>query len=205
MVERPDLAEELEHRAAEDLAVRQRLIEAGELFGGYHSEMRAVHRRNGDRLAAILDEVGRWPGHRLVGTDGSGAALLIAQHDIASPSLMRRCRALYAPAVEQADANPDGLAYLEDRIRAFEGRSQLYGTQLGWDDDGKFGPWPPVERAGSVDDRRATLGLRPLAEAIGARPLERPSWRPVHEVLDERRRFNDFARRAGWRPADGDA
>ena len=85
MVERADLAEELDRLAAEDLAVRQRLVEAGELYGHYNSEMREVHRRNGDRLTAILDEVGTWPGHRLVGADGSKAALLIAQHDESAP------------------------------------------------------------------------------------------------------------------------
>lgn len=207
MVERPDLAEELERLAAEDLAVRQRLIDAGELFGGYQPEMRAVHRRNGDRLTAILDEVGGWPGYRLVDMDGSRAALLIAQHDIANPSLMRRCLDLYAVAVAEADAAPDGVAYLEDRIRAFEGRAQRYGTQVGWDDDGEFGPWPPVEEPERVDERRATVGLRPVAEAISERTIEhscrRPaSRRPVDEVLDERRRGDDFARRTGWRGAD---
>lgn len=196
------MAEELERLAAEDLAVRQRLIDDGELFGGYHSEMRAVHRRNGDRLTTILDEIGSWPGHRLVGTDGSRAALLIAQHDIANPTLMRRCRDLHTAAVERADADPDGVAYLEDRIRAFEGRLQRYGTQLGWNNDGEFGPWPAVEEPEWVDERRATLGLLPLAEALSARAPERPSRRPVDEVLDERRRGDDFARSTGWRDAD---
>ncbi len=188
--------------AAEDLAVRERLIEAGQLFGGYNAEMRLVHRRNGDRLAAILDEVGAWPGHRLVGADGSSAALLIAQHDIANPVLMRRCRDLYSAAIERSDVEPAGLAYLEDRILAFEGRPQRYGTQVGWDDSGRFGPWPPVDDPQSVDSRRATLGLPPLAAVIEAGPRERPERRPVDEVLDERRRGDDFARQAGWRSSN---
>ena len=205
MVERADLAEELDRLAAEDLAVRQRLVEAGELYGHYNSEMREVHRRNGDRLTAILDEVGTWPGHRLVGADGSKAAFLIAQHDIANPTLMRRCLALYSVAVEQGDADADGLAYLEDRILAFEGRSQRYGTQVGWDDEGVFGPWPPVAEPDLVDERRATLGLGPLAEAISVRAAESVPRRPVDEVLDERRRGEEFARESGWRGGGGEA
>ena len=205
MVERADLAEELDRLAAEDLAVRQRLVEAGELYGHYNSEMREVHRRNGDRLTAILDEVGTWPGHRLVGADGSRAALLIAQHDVANPALMRRCLVLYAAAVNQGDAEPAGLAYLEDRILAFEGRSQRYGTQVGWDDEGVFGPWPPVAEPYLVDEHRAKLGLGPLAEAIRSRAAESAPRRSVAEVLDERRRGEDFARESGWTGTNGEA
>lgn len=203
-MERPGLAEELERLAARDLAVRQRLIDEGKLFGHYHPEMRAVHRRNGDRLTEILDDIGAWPGHRLVGRGGSEAALLIAQHDIANPSLMRRSLDLYVAAVSQRGADPDGVAYLEDRIRAFEGRLQRYGTQLGWDDDGEFGPWPPVEFLDGVDERRAKLGLLPLVEVLSARESERPIQRPVDEVLDERRRGEEFARAAGWRRSEQD-
>ncbi len=201
-MERPDVADELERLAAEDLTVRQRLADTGELFGNYHPEMQAIHRRNGDRLQTILDEVGAWPGNQLVDDGGSEAALLIAQHDIANPRLMRRCLDLYTAAVEQGDAEPSGVAFLEDRIRAFEGRLQRYGTQVGWDDNGDFGPWPAVEEPDRVDERRAALGLAPLADAIRAAGTERPPRRAVDTVLRERRQIDDFARETGWRGAD---
>lgn len=198
-MERPDLAQELERLASEDLAVRERLAETGELYGGYHPEMQAVHRRNGQRLAAILDELGCWPGGHVVGPDGSLAAFLIAQHDIGNPNLLRRCRDLYAAAIEAGDADPANLAKLEDRIRYFEGRLQWYGTHWGWDEQGRFGSWPPVEEPETVDDRRATLGLAPLAEAMAAARAERPADRPVDEVLAEHRRADTFAQQSGWR------
>jgi GNAT superfamily N-acetyltransferase len=130
-VECPDLASELVRLAREDLAIRQRLAETGELSDGYHPEMRAVHRRNGDRLTEVLDQVGCWPGHHLVGRDGSSAGFLVAQHDVANPALMRLSRELYAAAVEQGGADPAKLAQLEDRIRYFEGRHQWCGTHWG--------------------------------------------------------------------------
>lgn len=198
-MERPDLAEELERLATEDLAVRQRLADTGELFDGYHPEMREVHRRNGDRLTEVLDQIGSWPGHRLVGKDGSSAAFLIAQHDIANPALMRRCRSLYMAAIESADADPARFAQLEDRIRYFEGRLQWYGTHWGWNEEGEFGPWPPVDEPELVDERRRGLGLPPLTEAISTAQKGRPSRRPADEVLDDHRQAEDFARRAGWR------
>jgi len=199
IVERPDLAAELERLAAEDLAVRQCLAETGELFVGYNPEMRSVHGHNGARLVEILDEVGSWPGHRLVGEEGSAAAFLIAQHDIANPVLLRRCRQLYEVAVENRDADPAKLANLEDRIRYFEGRLQWYGTHWGWDEEGEFGPWPPVEAPEGVDERRRALGLPGLSEATAAAAAERPSRRPVAEVVEEHRQADAFAREVGWR------
>ncbi len=198
-MERPDVAAELERLAAEDLALRERLIERGELFGGYNAEMRVVHRRNGDRLTAILDEFGVWPGRQLVGEAGSQAALLIAQHDIANPPLMRRSLELYERAVEACDAEANGLAYLEDRIRAFEGRLQRFGTQIGWNTKGEFGPWPPVEEPERVDEQRAKVGLGPLGETIRERAAERLAQRPVDEVRNEHQKGEDFAIESGWR------
>ena len=202
-VARPDLADELQRLAAEDLAVRQRLLDRGELHGGYHLEMRSIHRRNGDRLSAILDEIGCWPGFRLVGGPGSEAAFLIAQHDIANPILMRRCRDLYEAAADLGDADPRRLAYLEDRIRYLEGRAQRYGTHLGWDETGRFGPWPPIEDPGAVDAERHHLGLPALSESIEAQRPDHALPRPVAEVIDEHRVADAFARDAGWRSSEG--
>ena len=203
-MERPGLASELTEMARDDLAARQRLAASGALFDGYHPEMRALHRRNGDRLAEILDEIGSWPGRQLVGVDGSSAAFLIAIHDIAKPLLMRRSRKLYAKAVERGDANPAELARLDDRIRYFEGRPQRYGTHWGWDDDGEFGLWPPVEEPALVDDRRRKVGLAPLAGQMSAARRRaanegRPSKRSVETVREEHQAAEDFAVEVGWR------
>src|SRR5438309_8926559 len=85
----PCLREELLAMAAEDQRVRAELAADGSLFDGYHPRMAEVHRRNGDRLAAILDRHD-WPGRGLVGEDGAAAAWLILQHAIGDPPLMRR-------------------------------------------------------------------------------------------------------------------
>lgn len=202
-MERPDLADELTRLADDDLSVRARLAETGELFDGYHPEMRAVHRHNGDRLAVIIDEIGGcWPGSRLVGEEGSEAAFLIAQHDIANPPLLRRCRELYTDAVANTDAEPRRLAYLDDRISYLEGRPQRYGTQLGWNHDGEFGPWPPLDDPDQVDELRAGLGLEPLADHIAEASEDRQPNRPAAEVRAEHDKEDAFARQTGWRDHD---
>ena len=187
--------------AALDATVRDRLAASGELFNGYNPQMRAVHRRNGERLTVILDELGVWPGFTLVGEDGSEAAFIIGQHDIANPPLIRRCRDLYRAAVATNEAAPARLAALEDRIRYFEGREQAYGTHWGWNRAGQFGPWPPVEDPDNVDERRARVELPPLADALATarRQQSRPLVRPIEEVLSEHDQAERFAIDVGWR------
>jgi len=68
---RPDIAGQLLAMANEDRAVRARLAATGELFDGHRPEMRAVHRRNGDRLAQLTTELAGWPGFRVVGRDNA--------------------------------------------------------------------------------------------------------------------------------------
>lgn len=61
--------------------------------------------------------------------------------------------------VEQAD-----IAFLDDRVRAAEGKPLLYGTQF-WTDPatGMFGP-KPIEDIENLDTRRASMGLKPFKE-----------------------------------------
>jgi uncharacterized protein DUF6624 len=66
---------------AEDLRVRQELLESGELGNSFVPRMEAVHRKNAQRLREIIGEYG-WPDTELVGSDGTLAAWFIAQHAI---------------------------------------------------------------------------------------------------------------------------
>src|SRR4051812_26937938 len=155
------LRAELLAMAAEDQRVRAELAAEGSLFDGYHPRMAEVHRRNSARLAAILDRHG-WPGRALVDADGSAAAWLVLQHAIGDPPLMRRGLELLARLAPGGVA-PAQLAMLEDRVRAFEGRPQRFGTQYDWDEHGRLGPMP-IEDPGRVDERRRSVGLGPLEE-----------------------------------------
>ncbi len=189
------LAAELVAMADADLRVRQELATDGSLWAGYHPRMQAVHDRNAGRLTEILDTHG-WPGRSLVGERAAHAAWLILQHAIGHPDLLRRGLALLqaAPAGEVSAIE---LAMLDDRIRGFEGRGQLYGTQFDWDDEGQMSPLPIEDPAG-VDQRRATVGLGPLAEAVERHRAESGETAPADR---ERRRREQEAwlERVGWR------
>lgn len=189
------LARELVELAVEDRRVRDRLAADGSLYEGYHPIMEAVHKHNAARLRMIIDEHG-WPGQKMVGTEGAEAAWRIAQHDIGEPAFQRRCLDLLYDAIERGDAPRWQAAYLEDRVRMFEGRGQLYATQFDVGPDGRPVPYP-IEDPDHVDDRRASVGLEPLAQQLARAQPEPP---PDPETRERRERLREqWLRDVGWR------
>jgi hypothetical protein len=193
------LHEELLAMAGEDGAVRERLVADGSLFDGYNPLMAIVHRRNGDRLSEIVEAHG-WPGRSLVGEDGADAAWLVLKHAIGDPGLQRRCLPLLELAAAAGEVPPWHPATLLDGIRFYEGRPQVYGSMFDWDENGEMAPWP-IEDAEEVDQRRALVGLPPLAEQIqsvrmaaGAEGDRRPA-----DPVARRREADEWARSVGWR------
>ena len=183
---------------AQDQAVRAQLVAEGTLFQGYHPRMEAVHRALAERLARLVDRHG-WPGHSKAGEDGAAAAWRIAQHSIATPALQRRFLALVREAAKEGEATPLQAAMLEDRVRLLEGRPQLHGTQLDWDDTRRLSPGP-VESPETLDARRAALGLPPMAEVVAAANRAREKGNDPPQDLEARRReVEAWARRVGWR------
>ncbi len=176
-----------------DQAVRAELAADGSLFDGYHPRMAAVHDANADRLRVIIQRIG-WPNERLVGVDGAHAAHRIAQHSINHPDFMRQCRELLDAASTYGDVPRAHFAYIDDRIRVYEGLPQRYGTQ--WR-GGPSGLEPyPLEDSTQVDARRAALGLQSLAQLSGTAPKER-AWDPeAARSYDEKELA--WRRAVGW-------
>jgi hypothetical protein len=192
-VRRDDLRRELLALVAEDERVRAELAAEGSLFDGYHPRMEEVHRRNAARLSAVLDEIG-WPGLSAVGPEAAEAAWLIVQHAIGDPDLQRRCLPILQDAAARGEVPAWQPAKLEDRIRWFEGRPQVYGTHLEPDENGVLCPYA-IEDPDGVEERRRMVGLEPLRAV-----LERAEPVPVRA---ERARFDseyqNWLRRVGWR------
>lgn len=189
-----DLRRELLAMVAEDARVREELVADGSLYDGYHPKMEAVHRRNAARLTTLLNERG-WPVPSLVGQDGAEAAWLIAQHAIGEPAFQRRCLGLLQEAVASGDVPAWQPAMLEDRVRMFEGRPQLYGTQLEPDHEGKPRPYL-IEDPEHVEERRRAVGLEPLSERL-AREKQVPLPRDRERF---EREYEAWLRQVGWRP-----
>ena len=197
----PELRTQLLALAAEDRRVRSEIAAAGELSRfGYHPRMEEVHGRNAARLRTILAQHG-WPDENMVGPDGAEAAWLIVQHAIGDPELQRQSLERIQRAASLGAVPSWQAAFLEDRIRFFEGRPQLYGTQFDWDEAGQLSPAPETEEPAGVDARRHALGLEPLSEAT----RQHRKWaaidneRPPADRGARRREMEEWARRVGWR------
>jgi hypothetical protein len=112
-------------------------------------------------LDEVIQQQG-WPTKSMVGEDGAQAAFLIVQHSPV-PQFQKKCLELLERAVKQNEADIINLVYLTDRIRTFEGKPQVYGTQGQTNADGLIIPFP-IEDEEHVDERRKAIGLEPIAE-----------------------------------------
>ncbi len=187
------LRRELLAMAAEDGRVRQALLGEGVLFDGYHPRMEAVHRSNAARMIEVLD-AGGWPGASRVGQDGAEAAWLMVQHAIGEPELQRHALRLIQEAVQAGEAPAWQAAMLEDRIRMFEGRPQIYGTQLERGSDGRARPYM-LENPAGVEERRRAVGLEPRRESLArSEPISAPRDPEAFQ-----REYAEWLRRVGWR------
>ena len=186
--------------ARRDLETRVRLAASGALFDGYHPEMEAVHLENAALLEQAIAALGAWPTRAQVGDDGAGAAFLIVQHAISRPDLQRHALTLMLEAVERGEINVVDTAYLADRLAVFEGREQTFGTQFDWDEAGELSP-APTRAPESLDQRRASVGLPPMAETIAhirARAAAEGETAP-DDLAKRRAEFQAWAVRVGWR------
>lgn len=163
-----NLRTELLARAANDQQVRTEVIQrwpGGTLIDTddpLYLRWRRVDRDNTAWLRDILDATG-WPTIDRVGDDGAQAAWLLAQHADDDPEFQHRCLHDMTEEVERGQASPALLAYLVDRVAIHDGRPQTYGTQHQWC-DGVATPLP-IHDPERVDQRRADVGLPPLAES----------------------------------------
>lgn len=181
---------------AEDEAVRTRLAADGSLFAGYHPVMAAVHRANAARLRELVAAHG-WPGRSRVGDEAADAAWRIVQHAIGEPDFQRAMLPVIERAVAAGELPARAAAMLDDRIRAFEGRPQRYGTQYDWSDDGAaMVPIGGVEDAHEVDTRRAAVGLPPI-EWRRPPPADQP---PPRDPVARRAEAEAWLVEVGWRP-----
>jgi hypothetical protein len=122
--------------------------------------MAAADGENLPWLRQLIADVG-WPGKSRVGEVGADAAWLLAQHADRDPAFQRRCLDLLTAAVGRGEATVVQQAYLTDRVLLHEGNPQEYGTQA-IAREGRFEA-RNLRDPDHVDERRASVGLGPLA------------------------------------------
>jgi len=113
------------------------------------------------QVVSILDKYG-WPGTDVIGNRGSTTLWLVIQH--ADLATQEKYLPMVKEAVKAGKTSAANLALLEDRIEMFNGRPQIYGSQITME-NGKYVIYKIKDEA-NVNKRRAEVGLEPLEDYV---------------------------------------
>ncbi|WP_434595961.1 DUF6624 domain-containing protein [Streptomyces sp. A5-4] len=159
---RPDLARELIDRATKAAARRAKRLR-NQLDAVQLGQDRHADHADTKVLRRVLAEHD-WPGHRLVGAEAARAAWSLALHADDDADFQRAATTLLERAVQDGDARVQHWAHLYDRTLVNSGRPQEFGTQQVLTATGV--ELCPVRAPDSLDQRRASIGLPPIAAAL---------------------------------------
>ena len=192
-----ELLAQLERLKQRDVETREKLLEEGRLYGAYEEEMQNVHVENAEALNQIISRHG-WPGISKVGLEGCRAAWLIAQHAICTPELQRRFLHLLKEAAAVGDAPMKQVALLSDRIRSNEGKPQVYGTVLDWNEDGELNC--ELENPDRVDELREEVGLSSFQASLREHreEVEAEGGKPPDNFRAYKQAQLEWAKKVGW-------
>jgi hypothetical protein len=154
----------------EDQKYRQQIKGIEEKYGWESDEMKAhwkiINEKDSINLIKvkkILDERG-WLGADVIGNQGNSTLFLVIQHsDIET---QEKYLPMMREAVRKGNASASSLALLEDRVALRKGEKQIYGSQVGRDQEtGEYYVLPLID-PDNVDQRRAEVGLGTIQDYI---------------------------------------
>ncbi|XGC80495.1 DUF6624 domain-containing protein [Bdellovibrio bacteriovorus] len=195
MNEKLNLPEELLHLMREDEVVREALASTGELFHGYHPGMEKIHLKNAKRLKELIELNKGFPTIGEVGEEACVAALRIVLHAISWPEFMRAQEEVLVDLAKNGRVPKMYVAFLMDRIRFYEGRKQIYGTNSDWDENGILRV-TDVEDPENLNKRRAEMNLFPLESLVITQQIG--DYHPADPVK-RHKEFLEWTKKVGWR------
>lgn len=123
----------------------------------------ALNRQNLADLDSIIRVKG-WPKISEVGHMASGAAFLIIQHS--TVELQEKYLPTIKALCDQKEADWQSYALMYDRVQTSNGKPQLYGSQIRFNEGTKKYELFPIEDEKNVDKRRAEMGMEPLENYV---------------------------------------
>jgi hypothetical protein len=163
-----------------------------------HVPYATVDRQNTADLKELL-KIYPWFTISEFGWEADKNAWLLAQHADHDVLFQRQVLSVLEPLAAKGETNPQFFAYLYDRVASsFQNPAdrtpQRYGTQGMCSGPGTWEPLP-VEEPEKLDERRATVGLPPMAE------YKKGFANICHESTEETmRRAREAAKADGGRP-----
>lgn len=157
-VPQPEIARELIEMGAQDRAVRQAWA-AGKRDAASEKKFAADDRKRQRRLRQIITTKG-WPTISMVGAEAANEAWLVAQH--APPAQLKHWAVFMRAAAARQEIKLVNLATTLDRVRMYEKRPQIYGTQYSTREDGAI-QFYRIEDIANIDKRRLEMGMSTFA------------------------------------------
>jgi hypothetical protein len=160
----------LEKIFEEDQKYRMKIDEIEQKYGRKSKEMKAhwkiINEKDSINLIKvkkILDERG-WLGPDIIGVQGNSTLFLVIQHsDIET---QKKYLPIMRDAVKKGNARPADLALLEDRVLLGQGKRQIYGSQIGRNQETGEYYVLPLKDPENVDKRRSAVGLESLQDYV---------------------------------------
>lgn len=154
---------ELESRGRADQDVREGFGAGGQIDSAQAVAMARIDSANTAWLKAYVTRWG-WPTRAQLGDAAVRAAFLIVQHATHDTAFMRAMLPSINASYRRGELDGGAVALLTDRLEVKAGRPQIYGTQLSL--RGSRWVLDPLVDSVSVDERRRSMGLPPLAEYL---------------------------------------
>lgn len=164
------LAARLDSIYIEDQKYRRQIDSVEKKYGWESKEMKSLWKVmeendsvNLIKVKEVLDKYG-WLGTDIIGERGTQALFLVIQH--ADAATQEKYLPMMREAVNNGRASGSDLALLEDRVALGQGKKQIYGSQIGRNQETGQYYILPLEDPDNVDKRRAQVGLQPLSEYV---------------------------------------
>lgn len=154
----------------DDQPIRQQYISAQKEFGHQSKQVDSLGKImmykdsiNLIKVTEILDKYG-WVGADKVGGQANQTLFLVIQHS--DLKTQQKYLPMMREAVKNKNASGSALALLEDRVALGEGKRQIYGSQIGYNNFTNKSYVLPLDDPDNVDKRRAEVGLGLLADYV---------------------------------------
>ena len=151
----------------DDQMIRQQFITAQKEFGHDSKKVDSLgtimilkDSINLIKVTEILDNYG-WMGIHKIGGQANQTLFLVIQHS--DLKTQQKYLPMMREAVKTNNASASSLALLEDRVALEEGKRQIYGSQIGYDEDTEKSYVLPLQDPENVDKRRMKVGLEPMS------------------------------------------
>ena len=131
---------------------------------GLDAQLTELDKRNTADLKALLASRD-WFTVGEFGPQADGQAWLLVQHADLDVAFQKAVLLRLEPLAAKGQTSAANFAFLFDRVATNEGRLQRYGTQGGCAGPGVWRP-DEQEDPDRVDERRAAVGLPPLADYV---------------------------------------